>query len=53
MKPREALAVIDRLMHTNGINDEDQITLFEVKENLGKVVINNQKQKDIRDCFYK
>ena len=53
MTPREALAMIDRLMHANGIGDEDQIALFGVKENLEKVVINNQKQKDIRDYFYK
>ena len=41
--PREALAIIDRLMHTSGISDEDQIVLLGVKENLEKVVINNQK----------
>ena len=51
--PREALALIDRLMRTNVISDEDQIALFEVKGNLEKVAINNQKQKDIRDYFYK
>ena len=45
--------MIDRLIHTNGISDENLIALFGVKENLEKVVINNQKQKDIRDYFYK
>ena len=51
--PREALAMTDRLMHTNGISDESQIALFGVKKNIEKVVINNQKQKDIRDYLYK
>ena len=48
--PREALAMIDCLMHTNCISDEYQIR-FGVKENLEKVVINSQKQKDIRKYF--
>ena len=48
VSPREALAMIDRLMYTNGLNNDDQKALFQVKENIEKIVI---RQKNIRDFF--
>ena len=46
---REALAMIDRLVHTNGVSNDDQNALFGIKENLERIVITQKKQKDIRD----
>ena len=51
VSPREALAMIDRLMYTNGLNNDDQKALFQVKENIEKIVIRQKKQNDIRDFF--
>ena len=51
MSPREALAMIDRPMYTNRLNNDDQKALFQVKENIEKIVIRQKKQKDIRDIF--
>ena len=51
VSPREALAMIDCLMYTNGLNNDDQKALFQVKENIEKIVIRQKKQKDIRDFF--
>ena len=51
VSPREALAMIDRPMYTNGLNNDDQEALFQVKENIEKIVIRQKKQKDIRDFF--
>ena len=51
VSPREALAIVDRLMYTNGLNNDDQNALFQVKENIEKIVIRQKKQKDIRDFF--
>ena len=51
VSPREALAMIDRLKYTNGLNNDDQKALFQVKENIEKIVIRQKKQKDIRDFF--
>ena len=51
VSPREALAMIDHLMYTNGLNNDDQKALFQVKENIDKIVIRQKKQKDIRDFF--
>ena len=48
---REALAMIDRLVHTSGISNDDQNALFRIKENLERIVITQKKQKDIRDYF--
>ena len=45
MSPREALAMIDRLMYTNGLNNDDQKALFQVKENIEKIVICQKKAK--------
>ena len=42
--PREALAIIDRFVHTSGISNG-------TKENLEILVITQKKQKDIRDYF--
>ena len=44
--PSEALAMIDRLVHTSGVSNDDQNTLFGIKENLERVVITQKKQKD-------
>ena len=49
--PREALAMIDRLVHTSGINNDDQNALFGIKKNLEQIVITQIKQKDLRDYF--
>ena len=49
--PREALAVIDRLVHTSGISNDDQNALFGIKENPERIVITQKKQKDMRDYF--
>ena len=51
MTPREALAKIDRLVHTSGISNDDQNDLFEINENIERIVITQKKQKDIRDYF--
>ena len=51
VSPREALAMIDHLMYTNGLNNNDQKALFQVKENIEKIVIRQKKQKDIRAFF--
>ena len=51
MTPREALAVIDRLVHTSGIRNDDQNALFGIKENPERIVITQKKQKDMRDYF--
>ena len=48
---REALAMIDRLVQTSGISNDDQNALFGIKENPERIVITQKKQKDIRDCF--
>ena len=46
--------MIDRLMYTNGLNNDDQKALFQVKENIEKIVIRQKKQKDIQDeTFFK
>ena len=47
VSPRVALAMIDRLMYTNGLNNDDQKALFQVKENIEKIVIRQKKQKNI------
>ena len=47
--PREALAMIDRLVHTSGISNDDQNALFGIKENLERIT--QKKQKEIRDYF--
>ena len=49
--PREALAMIDRLVHTSDINNDDQNALFGIKKNLERIVITQIKQKDLRDYF--
>ena len=36
--PREALAIIDRLVHTSGISNDDQNALFGIKKNLEIIV---------------
>ena len=51
MTPREALVMIDRLVHTSGISNDDQNALFRIKENLERIVITQKKQRDIRDYF--
>ena len=51
MTPREAVAMIDRLVHTNGISNDKQNSLFGIKENLERIVITQKKQKDMRDYF--
>ena len=51
MTPREALAVIDRFVHTSGISNDDQNALFGIKENPERIVITQKKQKDMRDYF--
>ena len=52
VSPREALAMIDRLMYTNGLNNDDQKALFQVKENIEKIVI-RQKSKKTYETFFK
>ena len=49
--PREALAIIDRLVHTSGISNDDQNALFGIKENLERIIITQKNQKDIRNYF--
>ena len=51
MTPREALAVIDRFVHTSGISNAGQNALFGIKENPERIVITQNKQKDMRDYF--
>ena len=54
MIPREALAMIDRLVHTSGISNDDQNGLFGIKQNLERIVIMQKKQKDIiSNVFYR
>ena len=47
----EVLAMIHRLVHTSGISNDGQNALFGIKENLERIVITQEKQKDIRDYF--
>ena len=47
--PREALAMIDRLVHTSGISNDDKNALFGIKETLERIVITQKNKKDIRD----
>ena len=49
--PREALAMIDRLVHTSGISNDVQNALFVIKENLERIVITQKKQKYMRGYF--
>ena len=49
--PPEALTMIDCLVHTSGISNDDQNALFGIKENLERIVITQEKQKDIRHYF--
>ena len=50
--PREALAMIDRLVHTSGISNDDQNALFGIKENLEKLVI-KETYVTISNVFYR
>ena len=43
--PHGALAMIDRLVHTSGISNNDQKVLFGIKENLERIVITQKKQE--------
>ena len=43
MTPRETLAMIDRLVHTSGISNDDQNALLGIKENLERIVITQKK----------
>ena len=43
--PPEALAMIDRLVHTSGISNDDQNALFGIKENPERIVITQKKAK--------
>ena len=49
--PREALAMIDCLVHTSGISNDDQNALFRIKENFERIIITQKNQKDIRNYF--
>ena len=49
--PPEALSMIDCLVHTSGISNDDQNALFGIKKNLERIVITQKKQKDIRHYF--
>ena len=49
--PPEALTMIDCLVHTSGISNDDQNALFGIKENLERIVITQKKQKDMRHYF--
>ena len=56
MTPHDALAVIDRLVHTSGISNDDQSALFGIKENLERIVITQEKKKTyvaIFNVFYR
>ena len=45
--PREALAMIYRLVHTSGISNDDQNGLFGIKENLERIVIMQKSKKTL------
>ena len=45
MTSRKALAIIDRLVHTSGISNDDQNALFGIKDNLERIVITQKKVK--------
>ena len=51
MTSRKAVPMIDRLVYTSGISNDDQNALFGIKENHRRIVIMQKKQKDIRDYF--
>ena len=42
---RKILAIIDRLVHTSGISNDDQNALFGIKENLERMVITQKIKK--------
>ena len=48
---REAVAVIDRLVHTSVIRNDGQNALFGIKKNFERIAITPKKQKDIRYYF--
>ena len=43
MTSRKALEMIDRLVHTSGISNDDQNALFGIKDNLERIVITQKK----------
>ena len=54
--PREALAMIDRLVHTSWANNDDQNDLIGIKENLVRTVITQKSKKTyvtISNVFYR
>ena len=53
---RKILAIIDRLVHTSGISNDDQNALFGIKENLERMVITQKSKKTyvtISNVLYK
>ena len=53
---RKILAIIDRLVHTSGISNDDQNALFGIKENLERMVITQKIKKKyviISNVLYK
>ena len=53
---RKILAIIDRLVHTSGISNDDQNALFGIKENLERMVITQKIKKQyviISNVLYK
>ena len=53
---RKILAIIDRLVHTSGISNDDQNALFGIKENLERMVITKKIKKKyviISNVLYK
>ena len=53
---RKILAIIDCLVHTSGISNDDQNALFGIKENLERMVITQKSKKTyvpISNVLYK
>ena len=51
LKPRDALTMMDGLLHTSGIIEDNQNSLVSMKEELEKIVISQAKQRSICDYF--
>lgn len=51
LTPREGLNMLDRLVHTSGISEDDQNVLVSMIKKIEKIVINQNKERNIRNHF--
>lgn len=51
LTPREGLNMLDRLVHTSGISEDDQNVLVSMIKKIEKIIINQNKERNIRNHF--